>query len=289
MENKISTESSVQNEEVWMANDELSLKNIVDVIKRNQRLIIFLGIAGLLLSTAYIVLTPSKYEAHLQMQMAQFVKPHSAASLTFDYNGSVEEPVILIQRLRAPTTYPVEVQQSCGLFEGQEFGDYLDGTLKVDVIKNVVNVVEMKVHASSPEQARKCTEAIVAMISAQQSDLIKERLSGHQARLAQYQKALQEEQQQLGRIKKSEPGSFGYWDRLDKLGWLRTRIDALQGEVLISQMYPTKLIAPIYVSSKSVSPKVGLVLLCGLTLGLMLGLLFALGREGWRRAACDLL
>ena len=39
MENKISTESSVQNEEVWMANDELSLKNIVDVIKRNQRLI----------------------------------------------------------------------------------------------------------------------------------------------------------------------------------------------------------------------------------------------------------
>ena len=289
MENKISTESSVQNEEVWMANDELSLKNIVDVIKRNQRLIIFLGIAGLLLSTAYIVLTPSKYEAHLQMQMAQFVKPHSAASLTFDYNGSVEEPVILIQRLRAPTTYPVEVQQSCGLFEGQEFGDYLDGTLKVDVIKSVVNVVEMKVHASSPEQARKCLEAIVAMIITQQRGLIEDRLSGHQALRAQYQKALQEERQQLERITKSEFSNFAYLARLDKLSLLRTRVDALQEEVLLSQMYPTKLIAPIYVSSKSVSPKVGLVLLCGLTLGLMLGLLFALGREGWRRAACDLL
>lgn len=101
--------------------------------------------------------------------------------------------------------------------------------------------------------------------------------------MLQYQQALREEQQQLDKIKKSELDYFAYLAKLDKLSWLRTRIDVLQEEVLLSQLHPAKLIAPIYVPNKPVSLKVGLVLRLGLALGLMLGLLYTLGREGWRK------
>lgn len=267
----------MQNEGQQTISNEISLRDIVDFLKRNQRLMVFWGLAGLLLSTAYVALAPKKYEARWQMQMAQFI------------NGNVyingEEPAALLQRLRAPTVYPVEVQQSCGIPENWEFGDYLGGTLKVEITKNVANTVDMKVYASNSDQAKKCAEVIVAMIMAQQRSLIEERLAGRQAQLAQYQNALREEQRQLETIKKSQLGNFGYLAQLDKLSWLRTRIDALQEEAFLSQMHPAKLGAPIYAPSKPVSSKVGLLLLLGVSLGLMLGVLYALVRDGWRKAA----
>lgn len=267
----------MDNEKQQTARAEISLKDIVDFLKRNHRLMVFCGFVGLLFSTAYLVGAPNKYDASWQMQMAQFTNVNN--------NINIEEPSALIQRLRAPTTYPVDVQHSCGMPESGEFGDYLGGKLKADTIKSVANAVEMKVSATSTDHAKKCAEAIVAMIVAQQRSLIEERLAGRQAQQEQYQHALREEQQQLETIKKSELGNFGYLAKLDKLSWLRTRIDALQEEALLSQKHPARLVAPIYVPSKPVSSKAGLLLLLGVSLGLMLGVLYALVRDGWRKAA----
>ena len=263
----------MQNENSQTASDEISLKDIVDFLKRNWKLIVLCGVAGLLISSAYIIRAPKNYEARWQMQMAQF------------NNSNSEEPVALIERLRSSTTYPVEVQQHCGMPENGEFGDYLNKKLEVQVIKNLTKAVQFKFRAANPEQAKQCAEAIVAMVMAQQRSLIEESLAGRHAQLAQYQLALTEEQRQLEKIKKSELGNFGYLAKLDKLSWLRTRIDALQEEALLSQKRPAKLIAPIYAPSKPILPRLGLVLLLGLSLGLMLGMLYALGREGLRKAA----
>lgn len=276
----------MQNEEQQTVSDEISLKGIVDFLRRNQWLMVFWILAGLLFSIAYLAQVPKKYEAKWQMQMAQYVNSTgNGNSNSNNSNVNSEEPAELIQRLRAPTIYPIGVQQSCGMPENGEFGDYLGGTLKVDLVKNVTNAVEMKVSTTSQDQAKKCAEAIVAMIVAEQRGLIEERLVGRQAQLLKYQQALREEQQQLETIKKSELGNFGYLAQLDKLSWLRTRIDALQEEALLSQMHPAKLVAPIYVPSKPVPFKAGLLLLLGVSLGLMLGVLNALVRDGWRKAA----
>lgn len=262
----------MQNENPQTAGDEISLKDIADFLKCNWKLIVLCGVAGLLISSAYVILAPKNYEARWQMQMAQF------------NNGNSEEPIALIERLRSSSTYPVEVQQHCGMPENGEFGDYLNKKLEVQVIKNLTKAVQFKFRSTKPAQAKQCAEAIVTMVMAQQRSLIEESLAGRQTQLAQYQLALTEEQRQLEKIKKSELG-FGYLARLDKLSWLRTRIDALQEEALLSQMHPAKLIAPIYAPSKPISRNAGLALLLGMSLGLMLGVLYALGREGWRKAA----
>lgn len=257
----------MQDEKLQTSGEEISLKDIVNFFKCNYKPIVIWGAAGLLISSAYVIRVPKKYEATWQMQMAQ----------------SSEEPAALVQRLRMPTGYSVEVPRHCEMPEDGEFGDYLGGKLEIKVTKDVAAKVDMKVRAASPMQARQCAEAIVTMIVAQQRSLIQERLAGRQEQITQYQQALVEEQEQLEKIKMSTLGNFGYLAKLDKLSWLRARIDGLQEEIFLSQMHPAKLIAPIYVPNKPVSPKVGLVVSSGVLLGLMLGVLYALVREGWRK------
>lgn len=266
--------------------NEFGLVEAIAFLKNNRKSIILGGLVGLLISVAYVVLTPKKYEARWQVQMANFgISKVSNNISNKDSNNVSEDPAALIQRLRTPTAYTAEVQQTCGMPTNGEYGDYLNGSLKVIAVKNVANAVEMTLTSPSPESARKCAEAIVAMIVAQQRSQIEESLAGRQAQAAEYQQALLEEQQQLEKIKKSELGNFGYLARLDKLSWLRARIDELHEEALQSQMHPAKLVAPIYVPSKPVSPKLAPALLLGVLLGMMLGLLYAIGREVWRKMA----
>ena len=268
----------MQDEKLQTAGEEISLKDIVDFLKGNWKRIALLGMVGLLSSAAYIALTPApekKFEATWQMQMAQFS------------NSNSEEPAALIQRLRSPTAYPVEVQRTCGMPEDGEFSDYLGGKLEIHPTKDVPTAVDMKLYAANPAQAKQCAEAIATMIMAQQRSLIEERTADRQAQLVKYQQSLAEEQRQMEMNKKFELGNLSYLAKLDKLSWLRGKIDTLQEEVSLLQKHPTKLIAPIYVPSKPIPTpsKTVKVLLFSTLFGLLLGVLYALGREAWRKAA----
>lgn len=261
----------MQQEIQQTVNDGVSPGDIVDFFKRNYRLIAGAAGAGLLFLTAYVLVVPNKYEAVWQMQMAQVG------------NGNSEEPAALIQRLRMPTAYPVEVQKACGMPEGGEFGEYLGGTLKLEVIKNVANAAGMKVRASSPERAKQCAEAIVAMVMAQQRGLIEERLAGRPEQILFVEQLLQRDMQLFESLRRNENGSLKYLAKLERINSLNARLDALKEEVLMSTQHPAKVTVPIFVPSKPVSPNVRLLLMVGALVGLMLGVLYALGRD-WCRA-----
>ena len=282
----------MQNEILQRTDGEVSIKDIAKFIKCNLKLIVGSAIAALLISSAYVILAPKQYEARWQMQMAQVnnnINNNSIISNSnsnnINSNSNSEEPAALVERLRSPTAYTTDVQQHCGMPANGEFGDYLDKRLDVQTIKNMTTAVSMKYRGASPLQAKQCAESIVSMIITQQRSLIEEQLAGRQAQLVKYQQTLTEEQRQLEKMNKSELGSLDFLTRFDKLRWLRSRIDELQEESLLSRMHPAKLISPIYMTSKPISPKVSLVLPSGILMGLMLGILFALGREGWRKVA----
>jgi LPS O-antigen subunit length determinant protein (WzzB/FepE family) len=279
-------ENNMQNNELNKANSEISAKDLVAFVTRNFRLIAIGGLTGLLLSAAYVQLVPGKYEARVLLRMAQFANSNNNTNGSGNDNSltNIEEPAALIQRLRYSTAYPVAVQQSCRVREDEERGEYLGDLLDVRGVKNVPNAVEMRIYVASPDLATKCAETIVGMIAEQQNSLINDRLAGRQEQLQQYQQDLREEQKRIGKDGKSELAELGYLAKLDRLSWLRTRIDGLTEEALLSQKHPAKLAIPIMVSSKPVSPKTYQLLLLGTLLGVMLGLLYALGREGWGRA-----
>lgn len=260
----------MQNGEPQITRATISLKDMAGFFKRNKWPIVLGAFAGLLFAAAYVVITPKKYEARGQLQMAFF-------------GANAEEPAALIQRLRYPTTYPLAVQQSCGMPQDGEFGDYLSGALEIQGIKNVANAVEMKVRASSADRAKKCAEAVAAMIVVQQRNMIEERLAGRHEQLIEAQKALQREMQLFDSLKRSENGSIRHLAKLERIGALNARIDALQDEALMAQKHPAKLTVPFAASSHPVSPRVRSLLSLGILLGLMCGVLYALGREGWRK------
>lgn len=262
-----------------VASAPINLQDVVDFFRRNKKIVTFFCVAGLMCAVTYLVITPKKYEARWQLQMALFGNSNSNSN-----SSNSEEPEALVQRLRSPTTYSAAVRQVCGLVDEHIMHDFLDDDFDVRVVKNVSTSVDMKLRAASISLANQCAEAMVGMITAQQATIIGERMAGRNEQLQQYQRALQDEQQQLAMIANSELGRFGYLAKLDKISWLRTRIDGLQEEALLSLKHPAKLTAPIFVSSKAVSPKVPLILLMGMLMGLVLGVLYALNREGMRRA-----
>ncbi|MGC2048917.1 MAG: Wzz/FepE/Etk N-terminal domain-containing protein [Gallionella sp.] len=276
----------MQNEILQRAENEISIKDIAKIIKCNFKLIVGSAIAALLISAAYIILAPKQYEARWQMQMAQFsTNITSNRNNSTNSNNNSEEPAALVERLRSPTAYTADVQQNCGMPANGEFGDYLDKRLEIQTTRNMTAAVGMKYRGVSSVQVKQCAESIVSMIITQQRSMIEEQLAGRLDQLVKYQQTLAEEQRQLEKMNKSELGSMDFMARLDRLRWLRSRIDELQEESLLSRMHPAKLISPIYMPSKPISPKVGLVLASGLLIGLMLGILLIFGREVWRKTA----
>jgi uncharacterized protein involved in exopolysaccharide biosynthesis len=275
----------MQEEKLKTADENFSLINTLDFLKRNWKVVVFGCVAGILLSTVYVARMQDNFEATFQIQMAQFISRSSSSSYSSSSSSSTsfatnsEEPEALIQRLRFPKTYPVEVLRDCGMPEDGEFDDYLNKKLEAKTIKNVTTTVDIKLRASSVAQSQQCAEAVVKMIVAQQHATIEDRLAGYSEQIAQYQQALKEEMQQLELIKKTALGSIGYLARMDKISWLRSRAAGLQEEISLSQARPAKLTVPINVSSRPIPHKTGLWLIMGLLFGLVLGVLYALVRE----------
>lgn len=259
--------------------DQISLRDITNFISRYRSGILMAGILGLLLAAFFVAVTPKSYEARWQMSMAQMVAGNT--------NSNSEDPAALIQRLRTTLAYPEKVLNICGKSLDEEMDEYLDKTLQVQTVKNVTNIAEFKLRAPSVDQARSCANAIITMVIEQQRLIINERQAGRQEQLAQYQKTLRDENRQMERINRTELGNFGYLAMLDKLTWLRARIDGLQEEIFLSQKYPAKLTAPIEVFKKPVSPNGFLILTFGTLLGLMMGLLYAIVREGWKKSMSE--
>lgn len=266
----------VQNGNMQPMTDDISTRDIADILRRRWSGVLFSCLAGLLGAIVYIVITPSQYEASWDLQMAQLLG-NTGKNMGF---SNSEEPGSLIERLRLQTTYPNQVLQSCRIGKEAGVGQYLNGMLKVILVKNAPSTVTMKLRANSPDIARSCALAIVGMIAQQQKGIIEERMTATRERLAAYQQALEEEEQSFAKLRINNSASnLAYLLRLEKLNLLLERTDQLEQDILMSQKYPAKLLAPIYVSNEPVSPRVGLIIAAGLLIGLISGALFAAIRE----------
>ena len=275
---------NVQNEISQTLGDELGLKDIIGFLKRNGRRVLLCGLAALVLAGVYAAISPNKFEARWQLRLAHFVASSNSGNINGGSGSSdsrnvlIEDPAALIQRLRLPTAYSAEVQGACGMTG--EFDEYLDHALEISAVKNVAGLVEMKVRAASTSQAMRCAEALVTMISVQQHDMIEEQMSGYRAQVLKYRQTLAQLRQRSSR--KSDVFGPDAVSNYESAAQLRIRIDDLEGEIFQSQSHPAQLAAPIYVQSKPISPKVTPLLALAGVLGLVLGVLYELGRESWR-------
>ncbi len=85
--------------------DEISLNDIVDFLIESWRTIFATSVLGLLGAVTNIVVTPNKYEATAQIQMAQL----SIDGIT---GKNLEDPNLLIARMKMPSSY--DQATNCG-------------------------------------------------------------------------------------------------------------------------------------------------------------------------------
>jgi hypothetical protein len=253
---------------------EISLADVLAFLQDTWKTILGVGIAGGLASGGFLALAPAQYEAEAMIEMAQIrVSGPNGGSVM----NPIEAPALLIERLKNPTAYTPEAIQACAAGEATFTGEQMAGLVKASIPKNVSAVVELKVRLSTPAIAAQCAKGLFDMVSRQQAALLKPQQEEMRATLASLQTRFGENQNYVAKAEKAGLSGMVYLTRRDEAMYLTQQIDELQRA--LARDAQARLVSPVYASPHQVSPKRRLTLVLGLMGGLMLGLLFTLGRR----------
>ncbi len=262
-----------------IADDEISIKDIVDFLVESWKAIIATGILGVAAALAFVMVTPSQYEATAQIQMAQISISNNN---TNPLGSNVELPSLLIARHQVPSAYTEDEIKACGL-EGKKMPqESLSKLAKFTPVKGVDSIVELKIRLESKEGALACAQALFENVKESQSLIIKPYIEEAKSLLAKYQVRLQETQVLVAKADKSGSAlSAAYLANRDEVKFLTDESIRLNALITSGDARQTKLVAPVYVSDLPVFPKKSISLVLGLLAGLFAGLLLVLLRKAW--------
>lgn len=259
--------------------DEISIKDIVDFLLESWKAILAMGLVGLLGATGFIAVTPSQYEATAQIQMMQ-ISPNNN---TNPLGVNVEDPNLLMARLKLPSSYDLNEVKACGIHEENSPTELLTGLVKLAPVKGVGSIVELKIRMQSKNQAINCAQAVFENIRESQNAIVKPYVEEAKTLLIQYQARLSEARSLVARADKSGSAlSAAYLANRDEVKFLTDESIRLNTFITSGDARQAKLVAPIYASDIPVFPKKKISLLVGLLVGLFLGVLFVMMRKAWR-------
>jgi capsular polysaccharide biosynthesis protein len=265
-----------------ISEDEIALKDIIDFLVESWKIIILTGILGLLGSIAYLWVTPDQYQATAQIKMAQISASNNNNNNTNPLGINIEEPKLLLARLKLPTTYSDIEFKACGLSDQKLAAEILTDLVKFSEVKGAGSIVELKVNGSTKEIASACAEALFKNIQASQNEIIKPYLEEAKTLLINYQERLNNAQALVVRADKTGTAlSAAYLASRDEVKFLTEEIIRLSTFITSVDARQAKLASPIYAADAPVFPKKTISLLLGLMAGLFLGLLLAFGKRGF--------
>ena len=257
---------------------EISLIDILLFLKKTWKIIAIAGVLGALVAIAYLSVTPNRYEAVAQIQMARVPAEKNLLG------ANVEEPAALISRMSLPTSINDAVISACGLQNSTSQANELGKAIKLSIPKGVASVVELKVTRPTAELAKACAGSVVDLITQSQAKMIgpmadsaktrnAERLATVDERLAQDKLLLAKAEQPKGTV------SAAYFAILTEIRALEDERGSLSKMVGAQVLQEAALQSPIFVADQPVYPKKTIALAMGLAGGLFLGVLIALGKR----------
>ena len=263
---------------------EISLIDILRFLKDVYKTIFIAGLAGLIVSVAYIYVIPNRYEATAQIAMAQIgVANNNNNNNNNNLNPlgiNIEEPALLIARFSSPTSFNSEEITACGFEDKPDSAAALAKAIKLVPVKGVMNMVELKTFGASPDAAKTCANAIFDLAKKTQAQIIAPYIKEAKSKLAENEERINGAKELMSRSDKGGAAmSAAYLLSRDEIRYLLNEISGLKNILTSDQDRATRLVAPIYVSDVPISPKKGIALAAGLFSGLFLGLMVALARQ----------
>lgn len=261
--------------------EAFSLLDILHFLKINYKMIAITTIAGLIIASTWLVLTPKQFEATAKIAMAQIGANNKNINPVW---VSIEEPPLMISRLSAPTSFTPEVLSDCGSDDVPTSGLALSASIKFAVPKGVTNMVELKTYGKSPEGALSCAQAIFELIKDTQAKILAPYMTDAKVRLEEDIERLARAKDLIVKADKSDSAmGAAYLATRDEIRFLLDEISVYTNVVSRSQNRVAHLLVPIYASETPIAPKNRVVVASGLFGGLFLGLLLALSRQMWAK------
>ncbi len=258
--------------------DEISVKDIIDFLIESWKAIILTGLLGLVGSIAYVWVTPNQYQATAQIQMAQI-----SVNNTNPLGVSIEDPNLLMARLKLPTTYSAQDIKACDFESSAAPSEALALSAKFSAVKGVASMIELKINRDNKETAIACVQSLFENIRASQKEIIKPYIEEAKTMLVKYQDRLTNSQSIVSRADKSGAAlSAAYLSNRDEVKFLTDEILRLNNFITTADTRQARLVSPIYASDVPVAPKKKIALIAGLCVGLFLGFLLMLGLRGYK-------
>lgn len=261
-----------------VSENEVSIRDVINFLLESWKTILAASLIGLLASAGFIVVTPSQFEAIAQIQMAQ-ISDNNTNSLVVN----VEDPNLLIARLKLPSFYLHDDIRACGLQDTELPEESLANIVKLSTVKGVTSIVELKIRLESKGRAVNCAQSLFENIRYSQNNIAKPHIEEAKTLLAKYQTRLLEAQSLVARFDKSSSAlSAAYLASRDEVRFLMDESIRLNSLISAGDTRQAKLVTPIYASDIPVFPKKKITLIFGLLVGLFLGVLFSMARKAWR-------
>jgi capsular polysaccharide biosynthesis protein len=261
---------------------ELSLKEAINLFFDAWKTIAIFGLLGFLSSITYLLATPKQYEVTAQIQMAQ-INGNNNNNNNLNNNPlgvNVEDPNLLLARMRIPSSYSDLEIKACGLGQSKAPAENLTSLANFSVVRGVSGIVELKIRMNSKDQAIACAQALFENIRRSQNQIMRPYIDEARNLLIKYQARLDGAREIIVRADKSDSAvSAAYLASRDEVRIITDEIFRLNTYIAVGEARQTRLISPIYASNEPVLPKKKITLIAGLFLGLLLGFLFITGKK----------
>lgn len=274
-----------KNSHQQMSQEEISLMGIIRFLLDTWKTILLFGVLGFMSSVTHLLVAPKQYEAIAQIQMAQIDSRNNHSSNLGNSNSNplginIEEPNLLLARMRIPSSYSTEEFKACGLDYSKGPAEKLTSLAKFSPVKGVTSTIELRIQMELRDQAMSCAQSIFENIKNSQNQIIKPYIDEAKSRLIQYQAQIEVIRITIAREDKSGSiSAAAYLANRDELKFLTDESIRLNAFIAAGDARQAKLVAPIYVSDVPVSPKKEIVLLGGLFFGLIFGFVYVIGKK----------
>jgi hypothetical protein len=262
--------------------DEIALKDIIDFLVESWKAIVLTGLLGTSGAVAYLLVTPNQYQATANLQVAKVA------------GSDVEPPALLLEKMKIPTYYSQKTHLACNVIETVDPGMTIVQNLKPTLSKTAP-IINIKYQAASHKEAINCLEAVMVDIRDSQNLLSKPIISTKSVQLLTLKQKLEASESFIKKLPNKNL-NFDFSDskfsssalllattimKENEVKDLRVQISDMEISLVDPQTREAFLAAPIYAPEQKVSSKRAMTLIQGLMGGLLLGLLFMLGRRVW--------
>lgn len=271
--------------------NELSLRDVLLVIKRYQRLILLVPIVVAILAAiiVFFVISP-KWEASAVLQVGQVGQADQVGVVL------VEPPSYVVARIKHPSFARLVLSQlSFSGVDKRNIKDLFKDSLTVIMPKGD-SYIEFRVQGYSPEMAFALASAVVSNLQLVHGKLMTPSVTGIKAEMQSAEdniKVLKLETDALQKQLSEKHDWDSYNATLSALSlqdkgkevrdWEQRRL-LLAQQLSTSQTFNTKTIGEIYVSEKPVAPKKLLIIVLATLLGLFGSLFFVFIHNSLREA-----